>query len=153
MPASEKAMRVSSASSGLSSISRISLCVIALIQVATGRGRQVDEKGAALAGTRRAPDPAPMALGDQLRDRQAEAVAAPLFRSMQALEGNEQLVSITHVETAAGIVHGQLQAVFGDRSLDADVDVVARRREFPGVVQQVPQHRRAPVFVAAGEQV
>src|SRR5690606_7058358 len=78
---------------------------------ADGSRRQFDEKCAALAGLRLRLDASAVAPGDLLRDRQSQTVASALVGAVQALERQEQLVSITHVETAPAVAHRQPQAV------------------------------------------
>src|SRR5690606_19668530 len=116
---------------------------------AGGRRRQFDEEGTALPGPRLGPDAPAMALGHPPRDRETESVAAALVAAMQALERQEQLVSIAHVETASVVGDRQLQAPVADRALDRDPHLVAVGRELPCVVEHFPQQHLDPVLVAA----
>src|SRR5438105_10385436 len=88
-----KARRVSAASSGLSSTSRMTL-----FESFMACFLQAEEERCPVAGHRVHPDLPPVPAEDALHDGQPDARARELALVMQALEGTEQAVRIGHVE-------------------------------------------------------
>src|SRR5579863_225532 len=103
MLASLKAMSVSSASSSLSSTSKM-LCP----EVMSGPSCLILEgegEGGARVDLGRSGEASPVAGDDSLNRREANPRPFELRRPMQALERRKQLVSVGHVEARAIVTH------------------------------------------------
>ena len=97
------------------------------------------------------PQPAAVQADDLLHRGQADAAALELVRLVQALEGQEQLAGIAHVEAGAVVAHEDhaLAFLLAPADLDPRRPILMRAGgEFPGVADQVFQHHTQQAGVA-----
>src|SRR5687768_3851013 len=123
---------VISASCGLSSTSRISICST------IGAPRQGEMEAGALAGTALGPDAAAVAGHDALHDGEPDAGARELVGAVQPLEYAEELSDVAHVEADAVVAH----PVDAFRRLLAPADLDVRSRALAAVLERVADEVR-----------
>src|ERR1700733_10014801 len=108
------------------------------IQVAVVAANGEEERGPLINFALR-PDTAAMARDDSSDDGEANAGAGELG-SMQALEGSEQLVGISHVETDAIVADEIDRHAVADLCADPDDGPIPRPGIFDGIAEQIRPH-------------
>src|SRR5690606_33797518 len=144
-PWSFRPRNVSSASSGLSSTSRISISSNSSNAPLPGQ-REVERR--ALAGLRVRPKPTAMPCHDSVNQREPDSGAGKLVAVMQALKHAEQLVGVTRI-VADAVVADEVDvlALFVDRA-NLDDGMILARRELDRVRQEVHPHLLEQAAVA-----
>src|SRR5690349_727147 len=143
-----RARMVSASWSGLSSTRRmLVLCISTPIEIfAISVQREVKSRAFPYHAFR--PHLPPVALDDALHRGQANSGSLKLLLGMQALEGCEQLVDVSHVEADAVVAHvvGSFAVLLRAAELNQRLRIAGA--EFPRVLQQVLQRYSQQAAVA-----
>src|SRR5579875_3586327 len=136
------ACRVSSASAGLSSTSRMSLGSMSFHLSVCGRGTghgrlQGEEKGGAALQFRLHANFPAVPVNDALHRSQTDPRALEFFLSMEALKNAEQLIGVFGIKAHAIVTDEESGRIRRAATPHFDDGALARAREFRGIGQKV----------------